>query len=142
MINIFHSLLLMLGETSTNETLGALATIGPWLIAAIGTVIGIVGQFSNRQKSIHETDVKRGDALEKLLKVREEELEKTLAQLKEVKEDFDDLTVEYRTQAGIKIKELALHWESKETLEAQWQLDKATITRLQRALKLSQEKEG
>lgn len=142
MINIFHSLLLMLGETSTNETIGALVTVGPWLLALIGTTIGIVGQFSNRQKSIHETDVKRGDALEKLAKVREEERDNALAQLKELKEDFDDLTVEYRTQAGIKIKELALHWEKKETFEAEWLIDKAEIFSLQRALKLSKEKEG
>lgn len=97
---------------------------------AVGVIVfigaALILLLSKKREDVQLMEGKRADALEKLLKTRDieiQDLDNKISQLeKELaihKEDLDSITSEYKTLAGIIISELCNYWQEREVTLAE-----------------------
>lgn len=127
-------ILLLLGEETSTLTIGTWDFYLKFMMVVLGIVglitAGLIILLSKRKEDLHLTETKRADANANLVKTRDQELQDSKKQGQEYKEELDTITVEYRTLAGINLKELFEFWERKEEFEGQHEILKSEHRRL------------
>lgn len=94
------------------EWTSSIGVVWAVVVVLIAVVFGTIILLSKNILFAQETDKKRADASDNLIKTRDIQITDIKAELDTLKEEFEELTVEYRTIAGIKIEELII-WQTK-----------------------------
>lgn len=92
-------------------------TIGV-IIFLLAVVSAIILFLSKNKETIHETDKKRADASEGLLKVRDIELEDCDKRCNKCKEELEDVTAELRAKIAVDVDKLFAYWQIREVEQA------------------------
>ena len=111
-----------------------------WGLLLILLMIGgaILILLSRKREEVTLIESKRADANANLLKTRESELDICNKKCEKCEIELEDVTVEYRSLAGVKIAELIQHWEAKLEIEAEVSRLKRDNKRLQLQLGLEE----
>lgn len=136
---MIDTLLLIFGEDITSTQAQILDTMSwdfyiKFLLAVLGIsgiiVAALLILFSKRKEDIQLTESKRADANANLVKTRDQELTDKIKEALEYKDELDSITVEYRTLAGINLKELFEFWQRKEEFEGRFAIQESENRRL------------